>query len=279
MQYIETRIQFEPFTVENKEIIIALLADAGYDSFDENFQYLSAYIPKNLFTENLPHETLNSVVLLFERIEISTHEVAEVNWNEEWERNFEPIIVAGRCLIRAPFHQVDTRYEHDIIIEPKMSFGTGHHATTALMIEHILNIDFKNKEVLDMGCGTGVLAILASKLGARSVVGIDIDEWAYENSIENAKRNEIENFKAFLGGVECIANQKFDVIIANINRNILLEQMSQYASAMNQGGVLLLSGFYTTDVDILIEKAGKLNFQLVAQLQNMNWAALQLILK
>lgn len=276
MQYIETRIQFEPFTVENKEIIIALLADAGYDSFDENFQYISAYIPKNLFTEKLPDEILQSVTILFERIEITNYPVAEVNWNAEWEKNFVPIIVADRCLIRAPFHQPDTSIEQEIVIEPKMSFGTGHHATTALMVEHILNIDFKNKEVLDMGCGTGVLAILASKLGARSVVGIDIDEWAFENSIENAKRNQVTNFTVLLGGVECIGDKKFDVILANINRNILLEQIPTYASALNKGGILLLSGFYSSDVNILIEKAEKLNFKRVNQLEKGNWVALYL---
>ena len=197
------------------------------------------------------------------------------DWNAEWEKSFTPITVAGRCRIRAPFHEYDANYQLDIIIEPKMSFGTGHHATTTLMIQQMFDIDLEGKTVLDMGCGTGVLAIAAKKLGAQNVMAIDIDHWSVENTQENAASNNVA-LTVIEGGEEAISG-RFDVILANINRNILLEQMPTYSTALNAGGTLCLSGFYSADLDIINNLAKQLGLQLAKTVEQNDWVSARFI--
>ena len=271
MQYIETQLIFSPATPENREILVALLAEIGYDSFMDVPTGLSAYIPANMFDGAATADALEPVSAIFEQLKIESKSMPDVDWNAEWEKSFTPITVDGKCRIRAPFHDYDANYQLDIIIEPKMSFGTGLHATTTLMIQQLFNLDVAGKSILDMGCGTGVLAIVAKKLGAQCVTGIDIDHWSVENAQENAARNNVE-MTVVEGGVEAISGI-FDIILANINRNILLEQMPVYSRSLPVGGVLCLSGFYASDLDIIKEKAGQFGFRFELVLQKDEWVS------
>ncbi|MDV7391686.1 50S ribosomal protein L11 methyltransferase, partial [Arthrospira platensis SPKY1] len=200
--------------------------------------------------------------------------IPAVNWNETWEKNFEPIRIDERCRIRAPFHDYEN-VEIDIIIEPKMSFGTGHHETTHLMSSFLLDMDLQNKKTLDMGCGTSILAILAAKKGAMPVDAIDIDPWCVENSMENIERNDCSLIRVLEGVAENIPARDYDVIIANINRNILLEDMERYANAMKAGGVLLLSGFYEHDIEDISKKCVDLGFNFLEKRLRNQWASLK----
>lgn len=238
------------FTINPKEvgseILIAELGELPFDSFEDTDNGCSAYIPKNLWHENI----LDEIDILKNqdfKISFQTEEIAAINWNQEWEKNFEPIDVDGRCYVRAPFHE-KTNAEFDIVIEPKMSFGTGHHETTHMMIQNLLSLNFANQKTLDMGCGTAILAILAEKLGAKPIDAIDIDNWCYQNSIENAERNNCKHITVYEGDAGLLTTQKYDLIIANINRNILINDMAAYAKCLNQNGTLLLSGFYDEDI-------------------------------
>ena len=273
MQYTETQLIFKPTTPENREILSALLAEVGYDSFMDTPTGLSAYILTSNFDAATTMAAIEPIRSIFEQLEIVNQAVPNVDWNAEWEKNFTPITIDNKCRIRAPFHEYNANYQLDIIIEPKMSFGTGHHATTTLMIRQLFDIELNNKAILDMGCGTGVLAIAALKLGAASAIAIDIDHWSVVNAEENALRNNVQ-MTVIEGGAEQI-NGKFDVILANINRNILLEQMPAYATALNANGTLCLSGFYKTDIDILKEKAQSLNLHFVSQIERDEWVSLK----
>ena len=273
MQYIETQLSFSPVTPENRDILTALLAEIGYDSFMETPTGLSAYILATAFDKEVTAAAVEPVTAIFDSLKIESQLMPDVDWNAEWEKNFTPITVAGKCRIRAPFHDYDANYQLDIIIEPKMSFGTGHHATTTLMIQQLFGIDLGGKTVLDMGCGTGVLAIVAKKLGAQYVTGIDIDHWSVENAQENALRNKVE-MMVLEGGAEAISGT-FDVILANINRNILLEQLPVYNCSLAAGGVLCLSGFYKTDVEILKSSAQSLKLQFAGQIEQDEWVSLK----
>lgn len=269
------------FTVEPKdpgtEILIAELGELPFDSFVETEEGLSAYIQQNDDREDL----LNDVYILSNpefKISFGTEEIDQVNWNEEWEKNFDPIDVDGICYVRAPFHEPKNA-EYEIVIEPKMSFGTGHHETTFMMMKHLLNTDVKDMEVLDMGCGTAILAILAMMKGARHADAIDIDNWCYLNSIENAERNHIRNIDVYEGDASLLADkkEKYDLIIANINRNILLNDMQAYAAALKPGGTILFSGFYVEDIPAIEKEANKNQLFLKDQLTKNNWSSLKFI--
>ncbi len=252
---------------------MAELIEIGFDSFTEEHDGILAYIQKDLFNEN---ELQQIHLLQNNEVEISYtfHEMPNINWNEEWEKNFEPIDVAGKVLIRAEFH-VPNPELHEIVIQPKMSFGTGHHPTTHLMIQQMLEMDFENKSVLDMGCGTSVLAIFAKQKGAGKVAAIDIDEWSVENSKENAVRNNVE-LEISQGTAENLGQEKFDIILANINRNILISDIPTYVSVLNNGGKLLLSGLCFFDVDDILEVCTENNLTLKNKQQREEWMSLLL---
>ncbi len=257
------------------DILIAELSDAGFESFLETNEGLTAYIQK----EHWNDANLNDIQILHSeafKIEFTFEEIAQTNWNVEWEKNFHPIIVDDICLVRAPFHErLDTLY--DIVIEPKMSFGTGQHETTYLMIQHILKNDLKDKSVLDMGCGTGVLAILAELKGAKPIDAIDIDNWCYRNSLENVERNGCQYISVFEGDIGMIKNNKYDVIIANINRNVLLSDIKSYAISLNKNGSLFLSGFYVEDIAIIEKECNRNMLKLEEKLEKNNWVALNFL--
>lgn len=275
MQYIETQLTFSPAIPENREILAALLAEIGYDSFMDTPTGLSAYIPADAFSSEATDAAIEPVSPLFEQLTVESKPMPDVDWNAEWEKSFTPITIDGRCRIRAPFHDYDAAYQLDIVIEPKMAFGTGHHATTTLMICQLFDIDLTGKKVLDMGCGTGVLAIAALKLGAGSAVAIDIDHWSVENTRENAARNNVA-LTAVEGGVEAISGT-FDIILANINRNILLDQMPTYSRSLAAGGLLCLSGFYAADLDIIRGKASQLALRFEKVLERDEWVSVRFI--
>jgi ribosomal protein L11 methyltransferase len=255
------------------EIVMQELAELGFESFEEIPNGIVAYIPETLFRkkEVFDHQFLSDFNLGV--VELSYDIIQDQNWNKEWENNFQPVLVAGICYIRAPFHEKLKDIPYEIIMEPKMAFGTGHHETTYLMIENMFSLNFEHKKVLDMGSGTGVLGIMASKLKAENILSIDIDEWAFKSTIENALVNNIFNITAEQGGVEKIANKKFDIILANINRNILLDQIPAYAESLTVGGLLLMSGIYEQDFEIIKKTAEKYNFLFQHKHEKNNWIA------
>jgi ribosomal protein L11 methyltransferase len=257
------------------EILIAELGYAGFESFVETLDGVIAYIQQSEHFDSIL-ESIN--ILKSEEFEItySFETIMQTNWNAEWEKNFNPIVVGDQCAIRAPFHDpFDVKY--DIIIEPKMSFGTGHHETTHMMIEHILASDFTNKSVLDMGCGTGVLAILSKKNGAEVVEAIDIDNWCYLNSLENISRNDCAEISVLQGDASLLKGKRFDVIIANINRNILLKDLSTYVACLNENGSLFLSGFYDSDCELIESSCLKLGLKFETKRIRNSWVALKFV--
>lgn len=274
MDYLEFKFVIEPVQPAS-EILIAELGMAGFESFIENEDGITAYIP----VEEYEEETMAGIqILQSDEFEISytQHEIERVNWNEEWEKNFHPIIVNEECGVRAPFHpKPDVKY--DIVIEPKMSFGTGHHATTHMMIEFLLKSDFEGKTVLDMGCGTGVLAIVAEKRGATAIDAIDIDSWCYENTVENVERNACENISVYEGAVELLEGKSYDTIVANINRNILLADLGAYNKSLKTGGELFLSGFYENDIPAIKRECEKLFLVFQEYLERDEWVALRFL--
>lgn len=268
--YIEYIFKVTPLQ-PGTEILIAELGYAGFESFVETEEGVSAYIQKEALDAAILEEIniLNSKEF---KIEYTFSEIEQVNWNSEWEKNFDPIEVDGKCTVRAPFHP-NKNFEYEIVIEPKMSFGTGHHETTFMMLQFILENDFEEKTVLDMGCGTAVLAILAEMRGASKLDAVDIDEWCFENSLENIERNNCNNITAFLGDSSLLEDKKFDVVIANINRNILLDDMKVYRKTMDKGGELYLSGFYVEDLPIITETCNNLGFTFVENKEKNRWVA------
>ena len=267
------------FTVSPKElgseILIAELGEKPFESFIETDYGFSAFIQKNLWTEDV----LNDINILENpdfNITYTFEEIEPVNWNEEWEKNFEAINVDGLCHVRAPFHpKTDAKF--DIVIEPKMSFGTGHHETTHMMIQHLLETDVTGLKTLDMGCGTAILAILAEMKGANPIDAVDIDNWCYLNSIENAERNNCKHISVYEGDATLLKDKKYDLIIANINRNILLEDMHTYVSCLNPKGIILFSGFYEEDIPFINASCTEKGLTFVKKLQRNNWVSLKYV--
>ncbi|MGY0406967.1 MAG: 50S ribosomal protein L11 methyltransferase [Polaribacter sp.] len=255
------------------EILIAELGNVGFESFVETENGVTAYIQKEEWNSDIIKDVfiLNSDEF---SIEYNQKEVAQTNWNAEWEKNFSPIQIDDLVSIRAPFHE-NPNLKYDIIIDPKMSFGTGHHETTYMMIQHLHQLELKNKKVLDMGCGTGILAIFAEMKGAKPTDAIDIDNWCFENSLENVARNNCKHISVFQGDSLLLINKKYDVIIANINRNILLMDIKAYTNCLNKKGVLLLSGFYQEDIPIIDAEVSKYCLKLETVIERNNWVALK----
>ena len=255
------------------EILMAELIEIGFDSFTEEYDGILGYIPEELFSE----DALKSIPLMNNpdvEISYSFALMPNINWNEEWEKNFTPINVENKVLIRAEFHQENPNL-HEIIIQPKMSFGTGHHPTTHLMIQQMLDMDFMDKKVLDMGCGTSVLGIFAKQKDASEVVAIDIDEWSVENSIENAERNNVK-LRISQGTADNLGGEDFDIILANINRNILISDIPTYVSVLRDKGKILLSGLCFFDVEDILEVCDKQGLRLINKQQREEWCSLLL---
>jgi ribosomal protein L11 methyltransferase len=254
---------------------MAELDTSGYDSFVETEDGLDAYIEESKFKEEELKEVISKYLHVFS-VNYSVHQVENKNWNEEWEKNFHPVVIAERCLIRASFHQQDAKYPYEIIINPKMSFGTGHHETTYMMIENQMGISHKGKKVMDAGSGTGVLAIMASKLGAESIIAFDIEDWAYENLNENIKLNNCPNIKTALGDISKIKlpYKEYDIILANINKNVLLMEIPFYSSILIKGGFLILSGFYLEDIEDIAGTAERFSLEKKACKEKNRWASL-----
>ena len=272
--YIGYHFTIDPVEL-GSEILIAELGEKAFESFIETETGISAFVQKDLWDTNI----LEDIQILSNpefKIEYTFEEIEQVNWNEEWEKNFEPIDVDGKCHVRAPFHE-KTSAEYDIVIEPKMSFGTGHHETTHMMIQHLLETDLVGKKTLDMGCGTAILAILAEMKGAQPIDAIDIDNWCYLNSIENAERNNCKHISVYEGDATLLIGKKYDIIIANINRNILLNDMQQYVACLNENGILFLSGFYTEDIPVISESCTSKGLTYVKQFERNNWVALKFV--
>lgn len=268
--YLEFQFKISPLQ-PGSEILIAELGYVGFESFVENEEGITAYIQTGEYKEG----SLDDIhILRSGEFEISyvTQEIEQVNWNSEWEKNFNPIVVSNKCSVRAPFHEKPAT-EFDIVIEPKMSFGTGHHATTHMMLQHILNHEWKGKSVLDMGCGTGVLAILAEMKGATAIDAIDIDNWCYLNTLENVERNNCKYISVYEGTAELLTGKHYDVVIANINRNILLEDIPTYSNCLNSGGKLFLSGFYTEDIPAIEKVCNENGLKFESKLVEDNWTA------
>ena len=270
MNYIEYDFTVSP-TEMGAEILMAELAEVGFDSFEDTPTGIKAYIPKDSWNEHI----LQDIYLLSNpefTISYQITEIEQVNWNEEWEKNFSPIVVEDLCTVRANFHPVpNTRY--DIVITPKMSFGTGHHETTYMMLQQLLSLSLEGTKVLDMGCGTGILAIMAALRGARDITAIDIDPWCVENATENVQQNDCSFITIKEGDVSLIAGEQYNLILANINRNILLSDIPAYTQALLPQGLLLVSGFYVEDLPAIKEKCQEEGLIYLSHIERNRWVS------
>ena len=273
MDYQKVTIKLNPDMQDFRDILMAELGEVGFESFVENERTVEAYIQKNAWNDEIMQQV--EFPALFS-IEWEEELIPDQNWNEVWEKNyFQPLLVADRCLIRAPFHTEYPKTEFEIVIEPKMAFGTGNHETTSSMIEYILESEMEGKSVLDMGCGTGILAMLASMRGAKEIVAIDIDKWSYESTLENSKLNQCKNISVKLGDASLLGSETFDIIFANIHKNILLEDMEKYHAVLNENGFLFISGFYENDIPDLTSKANSLNLKYLDSKIKNKWTAVK----
>lgn len=281
MKYFEVTFSANPCNETITDILSALTAEIGFESFVECEGGMQAYIQQSLFDE----EALKNIIADFPipdtEITYTITEPEDKDWNEEWEKNFfQPIVIEDRCVIHSTFHKEYPKAEYDIVINPQMAFGTGHHETTSSILGELLDADLKGKSVLDMGCGTSILAILASMRGADPVTAIDIDDWCVNNSRDNIALNNINNITVELGDASLLEGRKpFDVIIANINRNILLNDMAAYTACMHKGSEIYMSGFYVQDIDAIRSKGESLGLKFVHYREKNNWAAVKLIME
>jgi ribosomal protein L11 methyltransferase len=274
MDYIE--ISVTNFTGFDPEIVIARLADLGCESFTESESGIQGYIREDVYQEE-PVISYLQEISDDHGLRYSVQKIESQNWNALWESAYEPVIIAGKCCVRAPFHEPLTGMQFDLVIEPRMSFGTAHHETTSLMIELLMQEEVNGKWVLDMGCGTGVLAILAHKMHAAGVIAIDNDDWAYSNAVDNMEKNDAMAVTVIQGEVDAIPVREYDLILANINRNVLLNDIPGYARRLAANGVLLVSGFYQEDLDLIREVAVKSGLHYLSHTSDNNWVGAKFV--
>lgn len=281
MKYFEVTFTAQPCNEIVTDVLSAITAEIGFESFVECECGIKAYVQQSLFNEDSLKAVLADFPLPDTQISYSIFEPEDKDWNEEWEKNFfQPIVIEDRCVIHSTFHKDYPKAEYDILINPQMAFGTGHHETTSSILGELLDADLKGKSVLDMGCGTSILAILASMRGADPVTAIDIDDWCVNNSRDNIALNNISNITVELGDASLLEGRKpFDVIIANINRNILLNDMPAYTACMHKGSEIYMSGFYVQDIDAIRERGESLGLKFVHYREKNNWAAVKLIME
>lgn len=273
MDYYELLFTTHPTEDYQEDLLIDELAGIGFDTFEEIGSGFKAYIPTTEFNQQKLDEHLKTYREMFS-FSYEINLILQKNWNEVWESNFEPIQIRDKVFVRATFHPQKPEFLYEIVIDPKMAFGTGHHETTSMMMDLMLDADLAGKKVLDMGCGTGILAILASKLGAADITAIDYDPVCYESTIENSTLNGISNIEALCGSKEVIPDEQFDIILANINRNILLDQMERYSDVLKLGGEIYFSGFYESpDLDIIKAEAAKYGLRYVSHNKTKDWVA------
>ncbi|MDR1811007.1 MAG: 50S ribosomal protein L11 methyltransferase [Prevotella sp.] len=276
MTYTEVKFTCRPNNEIVNSILSAEIAAIGFESFVESETGTTAYIAAGQFDEQALNQTLAALPVEAE-ITYLCEQIEDQNWNEEWEKNyFQPLTIDNRCIVQSSFHNAPAIYDYNILIDPKMAFGTGHHQTTELIIRQLLDMDLQGKSLLDMGCGTAILAILASMRHANPILAIDIDQWAYNNAIENLQLNHINNVEVKTGGAELLGDRTFDVILANINRNILLNDIPKYTSVLNAGGELYLSGFYTEDIPAIRQAAEQCGLHFCHYVEKDNWAAVKM---
>lgn len=277
MKYLEFAFRTMPCTETANDVLSAVLGEVGFESFVPQADGITAYIQKNRYYEATLEEALTDFLMPDTKVEYSYQEAEDKDWNEEWEKNFfQPIVIGDRCVIHSTFHQDVPQAKYDIVINPQMAFGTGHHETTSLIIGELLDSNLQGKSLLDMGCGTSILAILASMRGASPCTAIDIDEWCVRNSLENIKLNGVDNIAVFEGDASLLEGKgPFDVVIANINRNILLNDMQQYVRCMHPGAELYMSGFYVDDIPVIRAEAERNGLHFVHQQEKNRWAAVK----
>ena len=269
MIYTQISFKLNPDTTENREILVAMLAELPFESFNETDEQLMGYIPG----ESVNLDEIGEITAFMPfTVSLSSEAIPDKNWNEVWEKNyFKPLLIGGRCLVRAPFHTEYEPAEFELVIEPKMAFGTGNHETTTLVAEQILDMDLNGKTVLDMGCGTGILGMLASLKGATSVMAIDIDTWSFESAVENARLNKIMNMQAKLGDASLLGPETFEIIFANIHKNVIVNDLPAYESVLQSGGHIYLSGFYNHDMPDVKARAESLGLIENGFREKNNW--------
>lgn len=277
MAYLEFEIPIMSWSSNEREILLARLSLIGFEGFAEDEELTQAYIREEEFSAELFNQVIDDLSEQGLQVQYRFHKTVDQNWNEEWEKKFTPVIIKEKVLIRAPFHDSDNDLPLTLVIEPKMSFGTGHHYTTRLMIEALLEYDLEGKSVLDMGCGTGVLGIYACIRGAKRVLGVDNDQWAYENALENVERNEASAMEVRLGDAQVLDEDQFDVVLANITRNILVRDIPEYKKHLKSGGFLLISGILAEDVQFVLNAAYRSGLSHTNTLEESNWLALSFV--
>lgn len=280
MKYFEVNFIAQPCNETITDVLAALTAEIGFESFVPDEKGMQAYIQQSLFNEEALKEVIRNFPMEDVSLSYTITEPEDKDWNEEWEKNFfQPIIIGDRCVIHSTFHRDIPQAEYDIVINPQMAFGTGHHETTSLIIGELLDNDLQGKSLLDMGCGTSILAILARMRGAAPCTAVDIDEWCVRNSLENIELNGVDRISVFQGDASLLKDQEpFDVIIANINRNILLNDMKRYVSCMHPGSELYMSGFYVDDIPVIQAEAEHNGLRFVHHKEKNRWAAVKFVL-
>ena len=274
MKYTKAAFKLQPDNETNREILIAYLSELNFESFDETQETVNGFFPVGKVTSE---EIKNCLAEIPFQVDFSEEKMPDVNWNEEWEKNyFQPLLINEQVLVRAPFHTEYPSAPYEIVIEPNMAFGTGNHETTGMMMEFLSELNPEGQTVLDMGCGTGILGIYASMLGATEITAIDIDQWAFEATTENARINKINNLQAFIGDATLLGNKTFDIILANIQKNIILQDIEKYVSVLNDEGILILSGFYKDDLEDIFGAASELLLSKMEIKMRNNWIAFAL---